>query len=272
MNEREFGIKAKEKCEWDLLQCLKEAFEEVVRTSGPEFYDKDVARTIELAGRLAAKATGTSPTEELIRVGKPGARETVLADRIAERYESRIKELREEVLGGDQPLDEEKVWDWIEEELGREQSDYARLTEEEKISSRLRDDYKAPALRFFGDSQASGERRVVRVEPTHCESPLWRLAWEVEILFLKTGLDREVITHWILTSAQPSIPRYKIVRHHRFVGLDLDKKVAWVSLELRAPDITWDELWGVYKRIRGMSHTRRQKPSARDARIYEWSR
>ena len=179
MNEREFGIKAKEKCEWDLLQCLKEAFEEVVRTSGPEFYDKDVARTIELAGRLAAKATGTSPTEELIRVGKPGARETVLADRIAERYESRIKELREEVLGGDQPLDEEKVWDWIEEELGREQSDYARLTEEEKISSRLRDDYKAPALRFFGDSQASGERRVVRVEPTHCESlfGVWPGRW-----------------------------------------------------------------------------------------------
>ena len=125
-----------------------------------------------------------------------------------------------------------------------------------------------PPLVVYNLPGPDGRSPVWRIQAIALRSKLADLSWQVELLFWKTGFERQDIAQWILEGEEPTIYRHRVIRHQRYPA-GAGGRVAWVTLELRASDISWPELWSVYRKIRSETYIRRQPPSALHVRIHE---
>jgi hypothetical protein len=74
---------------------------------------------------------------------------------------------------------------------------------------------------------------------------------------------------WILLGTSPTIPRYRVFRHTAYPLFPYLPAVHWVTLEIRASDITFEELRQIHRQLPKIKGKRRQKVNRWHQRIYE---
>ncbi len=250
------------------MKFLKDALSEYLKGSCKyEFSEEDVRQVRVLAARKSAAPTKeTKETgEEVIFFGPPGVRQEILSKRICEAYEGQVERVRTMACRLTRTLSRQESVDWLDQQQKR---DRQSADDEYPLSMSEVSEELPPPLVVYNLPGSDGKRLPWRIQPIALGSILADLSRQVELLFLQTGFEREDIARWILEGERPTIYRHRTIGHQRY-PLGAGGRMAWVTLELRASDITWKELWEVYREIRSATYTRRQPPSDLHVRIYE---
>ena len=191
-------------------------------------------------------------TEEPLGEHTAGADPT--RDQLCEYFEGESRFLRRELLGRDKPLSETKAYQWADAQF-HQQWEKARQTQAKDpdvffcFTSRKHKPMPIPIPILPGDRELDVFFRGQWDEQTM--SYLGGVRGIIE----HTGFDEADTAWWIFTGKRPTLPRCRLQGHESFLTGH-----AWITLEIHAADLTWNELWGLYyNQLRPFVNSRRKK-------------
>jgi hypothetical protein len=124
-----------------------------------------------------------------------------------------------------------------------------------------------PVIQFPFKDPATGKwiDRSIAVPVDSLIYPLYLQIWEMR----NTGFLPASITAWIFCEIRPVIPRVEVRSSISDMYL-MPFPRHFTTITLNSPDITWEELWHIYRSIRSHSNVqRRQKVHPLHERIYQ---
>ena len=235
---------------------------------GGELQRWEVPDAVSLAGRIfasfaeALKAKAQAPSTFV----PPSGRDLITADTICDQLEPRIGRLRKNLFRSDTPpfRAPADAYTWIKTASATRSSktNAWNLRTVHQQLGELRRLTRADIALHHQVFRYPGPDGAVQTIGAPTGTRLYDLAREVDSIANLTNFWPAAVTWWVLLNIRPLLPRIRVAEHRGPMR-------RWVTLEINARDLTWNELWGTYRALRALPNTKRQKVNPLHYRIYE---
>ena len=246
------------------------------------YLQEDVESAVSVASSLSLQIGHRPANGKQEQVEPPGSRERIDSAAICDALEPKVEQLRLRFFESKKPplvgtsknplAGVEKIRDWLKARAVRPLSSpkpaegqVHRLMQELRTITGMQVGLHWAEILFPAKDVKTGQWRSESLAvPT--DSAIYDLARELAVFGNAPGFSRTSLTAWVFSGIRPIIPRITVSS-----GLSWSEGMPaprWNSqITINARDVTWDELWKVYRSVRGSESIQRRKLNPLHERI-----